>query len=115
MYTNFNVLPNGNLCIELTDEGKEEIEDLWSNHPEWNDYDILRELIEHQLCNGWSWLNPEDVGALTEAPILSDGASYDDDGAMEVYGKVWWYPNYMVDELSVVLHDDGKLIFELAL
>lgn len=112
MYTNFIILHNGNLKIELTKEGREEIEHYYNCHPEMNDYDILFELIEHQLCNGWTWLNPEDVGALTDAPILSDGASYNDDGVMIVYGGVWWYPNYQVVDLAKELEKSGYLIFD---
>ena len=37
-------------------------------------------------------MRPEDIGALTDAPILSDDIEYDDEGEVVRVGAVYWYP-----------------------
>jgi len=56
----------------------------------------LSEVIEWQLANGWSLVRPEDVGALTDAPILSEDIDTDDQGNVRSVGTVYWYPQYDV-------------------
>ncbi|MGI9061916.1 MAG: hypothetical protein ACR2H5_25460 [Ktedonobacteraceae bacterium] len=41
------------------------------------------------MGNGWSWVRPEDIGALTDAPILSDDIEYDDHGDVVSVGTVF--------------------------
>jgi len=111
-YANFEILPNGNLKISLIPEGKIELTEIQEQYKEqWSDEIMFREIIEHQLCNGWTWVQPEDIGALTEAPILSDDVVYNDDGIVEFIDNVWWYPNYMVESLTEKLQENGYLIF----
>jgi hypothetical protein len=38
----------------------------------------LYEALEAYTCNGWNWIPPEAIGALTDAPILSQDLSLDD-------------------------------------
>ncbi len=35
--------------------------------------DLLTEALEYYLCNGYEMVDPEDIGALTELPIITDG------------------------------------------
>ena len=56
----------------------------------------LSEVIEWQLTNGWPWVRPEDVGSLTEAPILTEDV--DDQGNVRSAGTVYWYPQYDVSD-----------------
>ena len=114
-YTDFEILPNGNLKISLTPEGRIELEEISFNlENQYNDYDMFRDLIEHQLCNGWEWLQPEAIGALTDAPILSNDVVCDDNGISNYVNVVWWYPNYMVDDIIEKLYSNGYLIFDKA-
>ena len=46
------------------------------------------EVIEWQLTNGWSWVHPEDVGSLTETPILTEDIDNDDQGIVRSLGTV---------------------------
>jgi hypothetical protein len=60
--------------LVLTKEGREELEE---RRDEDGNYDkptdsILYDLLEDHLCNGWEMVPPEDIGAMTSAPILSD-------------------------------------------
>jgi hypothetical protein len=56
---------------------------------------------------------PEDVGALTSAPILSDSAQRDDDGKLTAIGNVWWFPEYAVTSELEELMEKGFVEFTL--
>jgi hypothetical protein len=93
-YTKFEKQANGNLRIVLLPEARIEVEEIASK--EMDADSRLAETIEWQLSNGWSLLRPEDIGALTEAPILSEEVDYDDQGNIDQVGTVYWYPQYDV-------------------
>ena len=86
----FYKLDDGRLQIMLTREGRDELNSDEFTYP---DFD---EMIEWQLCNGWEFIWPEEIGALTDAPILSDAAERDDKGVLTSVGRVYWYPQYQV-------------------
>ena len=95
LYANFEILSDGNLKITLNKNGKRELKILYKESKgSMNDYDMIREITDDFFGNGWTWIEPEQIGALTDAPILSNDAGYNDDGIMEIDGDVWWYPNY---------------------
>ena len=71
----------------------------------------LYELFEYQLCNGWSFVNPEDLGALTDAPILSEEIIYNDNGEVESIGIVYWFPDYMIVNIAEQLTKYGRVVF----
>ena len=73
--------------------------------------DQFLEIIEFQLANGWTLLRPEEICALTDAPILTDSEYYDDLGAVAGAEKVWWYPNYAVSSEVEKLLADGCVLF----
>lgn len=119
---NFTELPDGNLRIELTPEGSGELmgyifsdggtgEEGWVMTPD----RIWSELIESYSSNGsYSMIRPEDIGALTEAPIIALNFGYDDVNERVVIDqetKIWWYPDYQVsDELKELLYS-GFVLF----
>lgn len=72
----------------------------------------LAEVIEWQLGNGWSWVRPEDVAALTDAPLLSDDIEYDEQGEVVSVGVVYWFPRYDVVDPVDCLLADGFVEFE---
>jgi hypothetical protein len=37
---------------------------------------------------------PEDIGALTATPVLSDEIVRDEEGKVVEAGRVFWYPDY---------------------
>jgi hypothetical protein len=101
-YTELTKTENGNLLITLTDEGREKMEELLaSNLPHIN---VMLELLEHHLCNGWEALRPEEIGMMTGCElILSDDVDRDDEHAVLRVGHIYWHPNYMmVDELEAL-------------
>lgn len=110
-YTEFEQLPNGTLRITLLPEAREDVQDIASNQS--LDADArLAEVIEWQLANGWSWVNPADVGALTEAPILSEDVETDDDGTICHIGTAYWYRQYERYDPVEQLLEEGHVDFE---
>jgi hypothetical protein len=52
------------------------------------------------LPPGYCFVDPCEVGALTDAPILRD-----DDGS------VWWFPNYCIEDWTETLIEKGAVTF----
>jgi hypothetical protein len=115
-YTNLELNKAGNLIITLTRQGKKFAKELLEQD---SDADCkLQDLLEEHLTNGWEWILPEEIGALTEAPIISNDVIYDNEEC-EVAGvnKCYAYVDYMIydpiEELikhnSVVFMEAGNL------
>ncbi len=71
-------------------------------------YDLLDQVIANSDID---WLRPEEIGALTDAPIFGH-VERDDQGNIKEVGDVWWYPNYMVSDPIEELAEKGTLVFE---
>lgn len=93
--------PRG-MVIKPTREGrreaKEALEDAAAGGR--STYDAMYDLMEDWIGNGWTWIPPEEIGALTDAPIISPDATIEDDGSYTIYpgGAVYWHSNYMVED-----------------
>ena len=109
-FTEFEVV-NGDLVISLTSVGKEAIEAAEADGQNIDAEAFMHDLFEWQTCNGWEWIAPEEVGALTSAPILSDSAERDDEGQLLTVGRVFWFPNYQVESPVRTLHERGAVTF----
>ncbi len=111
--THFQVDINKNLVITLNKGHKTELKEIITNK-DWNWNTKWYEAIEQQLCNGWTEILPEQVGALTDSPILSESVEYDDNGDVESIGDSWWFPNYMIEDPLETLYKTGQVIFAFA-
>ena len=106
----------GNLVIKAEPEDAEMLQDIRGRYMN-DDLGFLEELLE---LTGWSTngrlcrVRPEDIGALTDAPIVTNEWSVEDNGEFLVTGKVWWYPNYMVSNFADGLMTLGHTTFQLA-
>ena len=80
------------MLIKPTKEGLAALKD--------GDYVNEYEALEYWTGNGWMWVWPEDIGALTDAPIMSMDAQFLDDGSTELYpgGAVYAHMNYAVED-----------------
>jgi hypothetical protein len=107
IYTNLDLDINNNLIIIITKKGRAFAMELLKTNRGSNQN--LWELLEEHLTNGWDWINPEDVGALTEAPILSDTADYDDNGNLVDIKRCWGYMDYMIYNPIEQLLKNGKI------
>lgn len=108
-YTEFEKQANGNLRITLLEEARASVQEIASK--EITADSKLAETIEWQLSNGWSMVRPEDIGALTEAPILSEEVDFDNQGIARNVGTVYWYPQYDVSDPVAKLLENGYVEF----
>lgn len=90
----------GNLVIERqTDERPRDI------------YDACEALTAN---DSFDWLRPEEIGALTDAPIIAQDVERNDTGELVSTGAIFWYPQYeTTDEISELM-ERGRLIFTRA-
>lgn len=116
----YKINDNGSLTFELSpDEPDErrELQDMLSN-AQHKDHGFLADMLEHE---GWSTngnlypVQPEWIGALTDAPILAENVTYYEDGEVPtVEGRVWWFPGYEVTSFAEELLAKGKVTFDAA-
>ncbi len=95
-----------NLTIRLTESGRHAVTEWRSDGKA--DVEIIADLLEHHFGNGWTYIRPSDIGAITEAMIISDDVEYDNDGALVRVGRVFWNPGYAVGgdiDLDKLLRD----------
>lgn len=109
-YVEFDKQANGNLHIILLPEAREDVQEIASSQQLTAD-NKLAEVIEWHLGNSWTFVSPEDIGALTEAPILSEGIDYDNHGKVQHVGVVYWYPEYEVKDPVEQLLENGFVDF----
>ncbi|HEV2581043.1 MAG TPA: hypothetical protein VGT44_09335 [Ktedonobacteraceae bacterium] len=108
-YTEFEKQTDGNLRIVLLPEARYDVQEISSQEIDADRK--LSEVIEWQLANGWSLVRPEDVGALTDAPLLSEDVDIDDQGTIRSVGIVYWYPQYDVSDPVEQLLQQGYVDF----
>ena len=99
-----------NLKIELTEEGKEKAQEdglTWENF-----YDYIEDII---VNSEYMYFSESPVG-LTEAPVISEGYNYDDNGNLEAAddSRLYYYDYYMIKDFADELKEDGEVIFTLA-
>lgn len=111
-YVNFDILPDGNLKITLTNEGREEITELKQKYGD-NDEAIFSDLIEYQLGNGYHWVQLKDIAALTDSLIISDMLIDEETTEEEINAtNVWWYPDYMVRSYLDGIENEGVIFIK---
>ena len=66
-------------------------------------YEFFEVLIAN---NSFEWILPEEIGALTSAPILG----FKDEN--EKVTSVYWFPNYCITSPLLELLNTGKVIFQ---
>lgn len=112
------ILKTGFLKITANNEDRAELNYAYRNNPSGYSQadDYVRETLR-QL--GWEFVRPEWVAALTDAPIITNDLSWqqnEDDGLLPDYpttvGDVWWFPGYMIDDPWEQLKNKGRVLFE---
>lgn len=119
-YVTLEVWDDGDLDIKLTDNGVRYIEENRLLKPEGGINEKFVNLLDGPggvgpLQNGWYYLPPEAVGALTSSPILCNDAEYLGDHKWKVNpNRVWWYPAYEVKNEILELYANGFIRFQKA-
>lgn len=89
---NLLILPNEVEIKQARELYSSNLYQEWFNN--WTHRQIECEVLEYYLGNGWTIIEPEDIGALTDGLLLSDGEN------------LWWDIEYMViDWLNRVLNE----------
>lgn len=73
--------------------------------------DAFFDFMEPFIANGWSFVEPADIGALTAADIISEDTWLDDNGKMQITpgGCVYAHMDYQVED-PVKTWSDGKTV-----
>jgi hypothetical protein len=71
----------------------------------------LCEIFEGYTCNGWDCIQPEEIGALTSAPILSSDVSRNDDGEIVDYANLFYHERYAIEDPIDMLLKGETVIF----
>lgn len=104
-----SINPNGTLELKANAELRDELRDC-------GDYieRLLKivDALEAYSCNGsFAFIPAENVGALTDSPIIAESVEYDDDGTPQAVGRLWWFPDYAVIDETQALMDYGITTF----
>ena len=111
-YVNLRKTEEGDLEILLTGEGQVNFDTVQEVRDAHGIHSALLALLEDHLCNGWEMVPPEDLGALTAAPILSDEIERDEGGRVVEAGRVYWFPDYAVRDEIEELREKLVLVFQ---
>ncbi len=103
----FTIEPSGALKITADPEFRDDLRSLENGCERYAAF-------TESLPEGWEELQPEKIGALTEAPILSndDNIFRDDEGEINDVKKVWWFPDYMIIDFTERLMAGEAVFFQ---
>ncbi len=94
--------------IRADDEscGVSAMDDYRECDPEWESDNSMYEFFEGFIANTeWEWILPEDIGALTSAPIL--GIRDENDEVIEAYGFMDYAVRSLMQDLA-----DGRAFLQ---
>jgi hypothetical protein len=110
-----SVLPNGDLKITADNEArawlKEQLQEI-------SVVDFWPEFVAGFIAFYYPWLRYAkdqdliDMGALTSSPVLMETMPDGSDNLAE--SRVWWFPNYQVENEFDTLKRTGRLVMSLA-
>ncbi len=110
------ILLNGNLKIVAGNSDRSELAYACRQS-----YAKAKQEIADALLDRFTFIAPEAIGALTEAPILTNDPDYSEETmgvcngpAPHTDASVWWFPNYMITDPWAELAHTGKVIFTKA-
>jgi hypothetical protein len=100
------------VLLSADNESRSELADAFRS----GGYPRAEQYVGEALHERWEFVRPEEVGALTDAPILAecDGIVRNDNGDLTEVGKVCWYPNYQVFDPWAILRNTGRVELQLA-
>lgn len=76
-------------------------------HEEIQEGDDLWSIMEDWWSNGHGLGTVDELGAMSEAPFISEELTVEDDGTTVVNSPLWYYTNYMVRDPMDELREDG--------
>lgn len=104
LYVNLKKMRNGTLRITFNPEGRRR-----AKAGEIDDHSLFDDIGAN---SAWEYVQPEEIGALTSATILSDECERDDHGNIVKCGHVWSNIDYYAVESDVErLLRNGELLW----
>lgn len=100
---------NGNLAMRILPEFLAQAREDAEGSP----VQVLDWLLEPLLINGWQWIRPEQIGALTSAPLISDEVWFGDDGELEFENgaRVYGFMDYQISDPAACLLNGKEIIW----
>lgn len=111
-YVDLEKAGDGNLHILLNRNGRRHFATIREERDAFGIHAAVCSLLEDHLSNGWGMVPPEDIAALTAAPVISDEIVRDEAGQVTEAGRVYWYPDYQVRDEIEELRAHLKLVFQ---
>lgn len=115
------ILPNGDLKLIAEPEDIKELKDLkenWESKDEFHTDDVMYDFFNDFMANSdFSWVQPEEVGALTSAPIigiLKEKDPTEEDPNDYVVDEAWAFMSYQLTSVQEQLLEQGWAIFTRA-
>ena len=71
-------------------------------------------LLEDFIENGWTLCEADEIGALSNAPVLSRDMATNDRGDYEVYGPLYYFEPYQVVGVIETIKRHGVAVFTKA-
>lgn len=99
----------GDLVITASAEAREAIKDALEQERPLQEIEF--ETLEPLINNGLDWISPEQVGALTNAPMLCDGDPVPDSTNSDGPGNVWAFMDYELRSFAEDLRDEGRAVW----
>lgn len=109
----YEILPNGSLSINIEQSDVEAVNSIRERCGN-DDGLFMSELLEYA---GWTangrlfQVRPEQVGALTDSPLLTDEMQMNDQGDLTGVGTIWWYPWHEHQDFAERLISEGAVRF----
>lgn len=107
-------IPSGDLEIKVVPDEDEADRD-WDRLLKQPTLCALSDLLEESGKQGYGWsvISGEDTGDMTDSPMITDDYTVEDNGDEVIYGSVWWFPNYQIEDPIETLREKGRVIFKL--
>lgn len=107
----------GNLVMTVDRDTANELRDAIASG-ELDYWRAMADLFEHAACNGSFTVSDAGDGnpfvGLTSAPCVAECMHYADDGTAEIEGRLWFSPNYAVENELETLAETGRFVWTLA-
>jgi hypothetical protein len=73
----------------------------------------FRDMTEAYWTNGWFVGTADELSQMSESPVVAQDCTHEDDGSITLFGKVWYYNNYMITDWVQEILDNGQVDFQL--
>lgn len=105
----FTVDNDNNLVLSVDLEEQTELQRAQAEDPDFDSDSYMHDLMEGLVCNSeLDWVRPEQIGALTSAPILGVYADDPEEGKVR---EAWAFMDYQVTSPQRELAETGRAIF----